>query len=192
MYATVRTGNAWGWSNRTYWYLALKEYRQAIADASEAIRRGLGKPNALTTRGAAYGHLGVYEKALADYDAATKMAPHNAQIFISRALLHARLGNKKKAEEDWERAEELDKTLKKADRGALTDPPEAPKLKKLTADETKVRDGAILMNVMDSADRWPEDDFRERCWLPASQVLQRIDDAGLRELIREAMSVKAG
>jgi len=50
----------------------------------------------------------------------------------------------------------------------------------------------FLMNVTDSADRWPEDDFRERCWLTASQALLRIDDAGLRELIREAMSVKAG
>jgi 8-oxo-dGTP pyrophosphatase MutT (NUDIX family) len=48
------------------------------------------------------------------------------------------------------------------------------------------------MNVTDSADRWPEDDFRERCWVKASQALQRIADAGLRELIREAMSVKAG
>jgi 8-oxo-dGTP pyrophosphatase MutT (NUDIX family) len=50
----------------------------------------------------------------------------------------------------------------------------------------------FLMNVTDSADRWPEDDFRERCWLTASQALLRIDDAGLRDLIREAMSVKAG
>ncbi len=50
----------------------------------------------------------------------------------------------------------------------------------------------FLMNVTDSADRWPEDDFRNRYWLPASEALLRIDDAGLRELIREAMSVKAG
>ncbi len=50
----------------------------------------------------------------------------------------------------------------------------------------------FLMNVTDSADRWPEDDFRDRRWLTASQALLRIDDAGLRELIREAMSVKAG
>lgn len=50
----------------------------------------------------------------------------------------------------------------------------------------------FLMNVTETADRWPEDDFRERAWLTAAQALSRIDDAGLRELIREAMTVKAG
>jgi hypothetical protein len=38
----------------------------------------------------------------------------------------------------------------------------------------------------------PEDHFRKRCWLTAIQALPRIEDAGLRELIRETMTVKAG
>ena len=50
----------------------------------------------------------------------------------------------------------------------------------------------FLMSVTDTADQWPEHDFRERCWLSLAQTLRRIDDAGLRELIREAMAVKAG
>lgn len=50
----------------------------------------------------------------------------------------------------------------------------------------------FLMSVTDMAERWPERDLRQRCWLDATQALQRIDDAGLRELIREAMAVKAG
>jgi 8-oxo-dGTP pyrophosphatase MutT (NUDIX family) len=50
----------------------------------------------------------------------------------------------------------------------------------------------FLMNVTDQADLWPEHDFRERCWLSVSQALARLDDAGLRELVREAMTVKAG
>jgi 8-oxo-dGTP pyrophosphatase MutT (NUDIX family) len=50
----------------------------------------------------------------------------------------------------------------------------------------------FLMNVTETADRWPEQDFRERSWLKVEQALQRIDDPGLRELIREAMTVKAG
>ena len=50
----------------------------------------------------------------------------------------------------------------------------------------------FLMSVTDTADCWPEDDFRQRCWLNAAQALQRIEDAGLRELIREAMTVKTG
>lgn len=50
----------------------------------------------------------------------------------------------------------------------------------------------FLMSVTDMAERWPERDLRQRCWLDVTLALQRIDDAGLRELIREAMTVKAG
>lgn len=50
----------------------------------------------------------------------------------------------------------------------------------------------FLMNVTDVAEHWPEDAVRQRCWLNAAQALQRIEDAGLRELIREAMTVKTG
>ncbi len=50
----------------------------------------------------------------------------------------------------------------------------------------------FLMTVTDRADRWPEQDFRERCWLNSAQALLRIEDASLRELIREAMAVKMG
>jgi 8-oxo-dGTP pyrophosphatase MutT (NUDIX family) len=50
----------------------------------------------------------------------------------------------------------------------------------------------FLMSVTDTADSWPEQSFRQRAWLTVKQALQRIDDGGLRELIREAMTVKAG
>jgi 8-oxo-dGTP pyrophosphatase MutT (NUDIX family) len=50
----------------------------------------------------------------------------------------------------------------------------------------------FLMNVTETADHWPEQNFRERCWLTTLQALMRIEDAGLRELIREAMTVKMG
>lgn len=50
----------------------------------------------------------------------------------------------------------------------------------------------FLMSVTDTAEQWPEHHFRERCWLNVAQALRRLDDAGLRELIREAMSVKTG
>jgi len=48
----------------------------------------------------------------------------------------------------------------------------------------------FLMNVTDHADDWPERQIRQRCWLNVGQAVQRIDDAGLRQLIREAMAVK--
>src|SRR5262245_58697990 len=39
----------------------------------------------------------------------------------------------------------------------------------------------FLMDVMEIADRWPEQALRERVWLPVRQALQRIDEAGLRK-----------
>jgi 8-oxo-dGTP pyrophosphatase MutT (NUDIX family) len=50
----------------------------------------------------------------------------------------------------------------------------------------------FLMTVTDRADRWQESDFRQRSWLTFEQALERIDDPGLRELIREAMMLKTG
>lgn len=50
----------------------------------------------------------------------------------------------------------------------------------------------FLMNVTEMAEHWPEQNFRERSWLTVEQALQSIDDPGLRELIREALTVKAG
>lgn len=49
----------------------------------------------------------------------------------------------------------------------------------------------FVMNVTDVAERWPERQQRERCWLVVEEAVQRIDDAGLRRLIREAMTVQS-
>ncbi len=50
----------------------------------------------------------------------------------------------------------------------------------------------FLMTVTDMAEDWPERSIRERRWLSVAQALQRIEDAGLRELIREATACKTG
>ena len=42
------------------------------------------------------------------------------------------------------------------------------------------------MQVTDAAADWPERGLRTRCWLPLAQALLRVDDPGLRELIRGA------
>jgi hypothetical protein len=42
------------------------------------------------------------------------------------------------------------------------------------------------------AEDWPEREVRERRWLSVPQALERLDDPGLRELIREATACKAG
>jgi 8-oxo-dGTP pyrophosphatase MutT (NUDIX family) len=50
----------------------------------------------------------------------------------------------------------------------------------------------FLMSVTNVADSWPERAIRQRRWLDVSEALRRIDDDGLRELIREAMACKTG
>jgi 8-oxo-dGTP pyrophosphatase MutT (NUDIX family) len=49
----------------------------------------------------------------------------------------------------------------------------------------------FLMNVNQAADDWPERTLRQRLWLNPAQALVRIDDRGLRELIRAATADRA-
>jgi 8-oxo-dGTP pyrophosphatase MutT (NUDIX family) len=42
----------------------------------------------------------------------------------------------------------------------------------------------FLLQVTDAVDVYPEHDQRERSWVTFSQALRRIEDPGLRELIR--------
>jgi 8-oxo-dGTP pyrophosphatase MutT (NUDIX family) len=50
----------------------------------------------------------------------------------------------------------------------------------------------FAMQVTSAADSYPEAQLRQRCWLPFSQALSRIEDGGLRELIRGVAVQKAG
>jgi 8-oxo-dGTP pyrophosphatase MutT (NUDIX family) len=42
----------------------------------------------------------------------------------------------------------------------------------------------FVMRVTEVADEYPERGQRERAWLPLAQAPERVEDAGLRELIR--------
>src|SRR5262249_16403514 len=42
----------------------------------------------------------------------------------------------------------------------------------------------FLMTVTQVADEWPEQAVRQRAWLNPAQALLRVDDRGLRELLR--------
>jgi 8-oxo-dGTP pyrophosphatase MutT (NUDIX family) len=44
----------------------------------------------------------------------------------------------------------------------------------------------FILHVTDSAERWPEEALRRRVWLRPSEALERLDDPGLRDLIRGA------
>lgn len=48
----------------------------------------------------------------------------------------------------------------------------------------------FLMHVSEAHDDWPEQALRQREWLSVSQALERIDDPGLREVIRRALGAR--
>jgi 8-oxo-dGTP pyrophosphatase MutT (NUDIX family) len=50
----------------------------------------------------------------------------------------------------------------------------------------------FLLTVTDAVDGYPEVGLRERVWLPVAQALPRLDDAGLRDIIRGAVLSRAG
>ena len=45
----------------------------------------------------------------------------------------------------------------------------------------------FVMRVTDVANDWPEQNFRDRKWVQFEQAPVRVDDPGLRELVREAL-----
>jgi 8-oxo-dGTP pyrophosphatase MutT (NUDIX family) len=50
----------------------------------------------------------------------------------------------------------------------------------------------FLMQVTGTVENYPESTLRQRCWLPLAQAVLRVEDAGLRELIRGVAGQKVG
>jgi 8-oxo-dGTP pyrophosphatase MutT (NUDIX family) len=50
----------------------------------------------------------------------------------------------------------------------------------------------FLLRVTGVADDWPECGLRERSWLSLAQALKRLEDTGLREILRAVVASKAG
>jgi 8-oxo-dGTP pyrophosphatase MutT (NUDIX family) len=46
------------------------------------------------------------------------------------------------------------------------------------------------LRVIEVRDVWPERGLRERAWLTISEAIERIDESGLRELLRRAFGTK--
>jgi 8-oxo-dGTP pyrophosphatase MutT (NUDIX family) len=44
----------------------------------------------------------------------------------------------------------------------------------------------FVMEVTEAAEQWPEDTLRHRAWLEPAEALDRVQEKGLRELIRAA------
>ena len=48
------------------------------------------------------------------------------------------------------------------------------------------------LDVTDQRDNYPEAGMRQRLWLPAAQAATRIEDAGLRDVVRGSAPSRAG
>jgi 8-oxo-dGTP pyrophosphatase MutT (NUDIX family) len=49
----------------------------------------------------------------------------------------------------------------------------------------------FLMHVTEATEEWPEHDLRERAWLNPAQAVHRIEDKGLKEIIRAVVEESA-
>jgi 8-oxo-dGTP pyrophosphatase MutT (NUDIX family) len=49
----------------------------------------------------------------------------------------------------------------------------------------------FLLQVTDEVDNYPESALRQRLWLPTGQAAARVEDAGLRELLRAVAGQKS-
>jgi 8-oxo-dGTP pyrophosphatase MutT (NUDIX family) len=49
----------------------------------------------------------------------------------------------------------------------------------------------FLMTVTEATEEWPEHNLRERAWLNPVQAVERIDDKGLKEIIRAVVEESA-
>ncbi|HEX3314933.1 MAG TPA: NUDIX hydrolase [Gemmataceae bacterium] len=45
------------------------------------------------------------------------------------------------------------------------------------------------MEVVESTRMWPERSFRDRIWLSPAEAIERLDDAGLIEIVRKAFEL---
>lgn len=48
------------------------------------------------------------------------------------------------------------------------------------------------LRVTEAAGKWPEQGMRERVWVDVKEALERIDDVGLREVIRRGLQADKG
>ena len=49
----------------------------------------------------------------------------------------------------------------------------------------------FVLHVTQAADLWPERELRQRCWLSCAEAVERLDDPGLREIVRSVLAAPA-
>lgn len=85
-------------------------YREALSDASEAIRLDPQNVAAYTYRGHIYNALGDYKRAIQDFNAAILLDGQNSSAYSGRGVAFANSGDYNNAVADLSKAIELDPT----------------------------------------------------------------------------------
>ena len=93
--------------------LRTKDYAQAVADFSEALRQKPDSTVALAFRGQAHAGLGKHEKAISDFSEVIRRNPRNAEIYYRRSLSYAQIGQASRAKADRDKARSLDPNIEK-------------------------------------------------------------------------------
>ncbi len=93
---------------RAFCYIAMRDYRRAIADYDTLLKIDSTQEEAYKLRGECYTNLGQFQPALDDFAKAIKYDPESSgSSYFARALLHEKMGKKKEAAADRKRAFEL-------------------------------------------------------------------------------------
>ena len=92
------------YTNRGYAYNSKRQFADAIADHSEAIRLNPRLSYAFAARGYAYVERGELEKALVDLAESIRLDPNSDSAYYNRGLLHNRRGEFSDALKDFDEA----------------------------------------------------------------------------------------
>ncbi len=96
------------YSNRGVALWKRKEYSQAIADFSTAVRINPGYRDAWYNRGVVFEETGNYERALGDYTRAIAIDSTHIKAWYNRGVVHYHLGKYEEAAGDYTRAIAID------------------------------------------------------------------------------------
>src|SRR5262249_4253985 len=94
----------WAWTNRGIVYSKLRQYEQAVADHSEAIKLRPDLAESYVSRGFAHAKLGHYKEAIADYTRAIQLKPNYFPPWRNRGVVHSILGQWGQAIADYSQA----------------------------------------------------------------------------------------
>jgi tetratricopeptide (TPR) repeat protein len=92
------------YNNRGLAYYELKQYKEAVADYTQAIKLDPAYAAAYNNRGNSYYELHEYQMALRDFNQSIRLMPNYSKAYSNRALAHYQLDNRTAACSDFQKS----------------------------------------------------------------------------------------